>query len=64
MVPERKPAPQPDATNPAEAENKYMQVMNLAWARKRGRGSIEEDHRRPHYEPAKPPASAEEASGN
>jgi hypothetical protein len=60
MVPERKPTPQPEATNRAEPENKYMQVMNLAWARKRGRGNIEDDLRRPHYEPAKPPAPSEE----
>ena len=43
------------ATN--EQENKYLRVLSLAQARKRGRGNLDDDYRRPHYEPARPPAS-------
>lgn len=59
MAPERIPTPPPGSGNRGESENKYLQVLSLARARKRGRGNIEDDHRTPHYEPAKPPSTEE-----
>ena len=36
--------------------NKYQRVLSLASQRKRGRGNLDDDYRRPLYEPARPPA--------
>lgn len=48
------------ATN--EQENKYLRVLSLAQQRKRTRANLDDDYRRPHYEPARPPASEDGAS--
>lgn len=58
MAPESTPGT--PATN--EHENKYLRVLSLAYARKRGRGNLDDDYRRPHYEPARPPSTEDGAS--
>lgn len=61
MAPESAPSnPGIPATN--DSDNKYMRVLSLASARKRGRGNLDDDYRRPHYEPAKPPVSDDGAA--
>jgi hypothetical protein len=60
MAPEQTPVP----NGPNENDNKYMRVLELAWARKRNRGSLDDDYRRPLYEPAQPPASDDGSGGS
>lgn len=52
-------APDPTPAKPAKGapENKYLRVLSLASQRKRGRGNLDDDYRRPLYEPATPPVS-------
>ncbi len=61
MAPESTPAT-PATPGTGESENKYLRVLSLASQRKRGRGSLDDDYRRPLYEPAKPPASDDGSS--